>query len=49
MIAFAARYGHTSPDVTRRMPVTELMDFVNAVAELMEEESQAARSANTDD
>lgn len=43
MMAFAARYGHTDPSVSRRMPVTELMAFVEELARLIEEEKESMK------
>jgi hypothetical protein len=48
MMTFAARYGHTPPNITRRMPVTELIEFVGQIAKLLEEESAAVRSTTDD-
>lgn len=47
-MAFAARYGHTPPNVTRHMPVSELVRFTEQVGRLIEEESEAMRRTGQD-
>ena len=43
MLAFAGRYGHQSWSDMVRMPITDLVEFSYAVADIMKEESDMLR------
>lgn len=47
-MAFAARYGHTPPSVSRHMPISELVAFTNQLGRIIEEESEAMRRNGQD-
>jgi len=40
-MGFVARYGSTSPAVSRHMTVIDLSNFMDALAEIVEEEKEA--------
>lgn len=48
-MAFAARYGHTGPHVTRHWPLRELKAFNDAVNELIAEEAAAMKGPGSTD
>lgn len=45
LFAYLGRYGHQPLPVLRKLPITELLRYANAVAELIREESEANRQA----
>lgn len=47
MIGFAAKYGSTSLEEGRRATTSDLLEFTEAIAELMEQEAEQIRRANT--
>lgn len=40
LIAYAGRYGSTSPTVARRMTVNDLVDYTEALGEIIDEENK---------